>query len=56
MRIIEKTVGSSDGKNTLRGKVYIPDSEPKGLFQVVHGMTEHIGRYDGFMQEMCKEG
>ena len=56
MRTVEKAVGSSDGKNVLRGKVYIPDGAPKGLFHVVHGMTEHIGRYDGFMKEMCGDG
>ena len=56
MRIIEKSVGSSDGINTLRGKVYLPDGDPKGLFHVVHGMTEHIGRYDRFMRDICEEG
>ncbi|MBO4217137.1 MAG: lysophospholipase [Clostridia bacterium] len=56
MRIVEKAVGSSDGINTLRGKVYIPEGAPKGLFHVVHGMTEHIGRYDLFMSEMCEDG
>ncbi len=56
MRIIEKAVGSSDGKNTLKGKVYLPDGESAGLFQVVHGMTEHIGRYDRFMRDMCDLG
>ena len=47
---------SSDGKHTLVGRVYIPDGEIKGFFQVVHGMAEHIARYDGFMQRMANEG
>ena len=47
---------SSDGKHTLVGRVYIPDGEIKGYFQVVHGMAEHIARYDGFMQRMANEG
>lgn len=47
---------SSDGKHTLRGKIYCPDGEIKGYFQVVHGMSEHIGRYDKFMKKMAEEG
>jgi alpha-beta hydrolase superfamily lysophospholipase len=36
--------------------VYLPDGEPKGLLHIVHGMTEHIGRYDKFMSEMAEQG
>ena len=51
-----KKVLSSDHRHILSGKVYVPDCEPKGIFQVVHGMTEHIGRYDSFMTEIAQEG
>ena len=47
---------SSDGAHTLSGVVYIPDGTPKGIFQVVHGMAEHVGRYDGFMEKICEDG
>ncbi len=47
---------SSDGKHLLKGMVYVPDSRPKGLLQVVHGMAEHIGRYDYFMTKCCEDG
>ncbi len=47
---------SSDNVHTLRGMVYLPDTEPCGYFQVVHGMTEHIGRYDRFMTDMANAG
>lgn len=56
MEIIEKSVLSSDKVHMLKGKVYLPEGEPKGIFQVVHGMTEHIGRYDTFMQKMAESG
>ncbi len=56
MEIIEKSVLSSDKVHILKGKVYLPECEPKGIFQVVHGMTEHIGRYDAFMQKMAESG
>lgn len=49
LNIVNKEVLSSDGIHTLKGKVYIPDTEIKGLFHLVHGMTEYIGRYDEFL-------
>ncbi len=47
---------SSDGAHTLSGVVCIPEGTPKGVFQVVHGMAEHVGRYDGFMEKVCEDG
>lgn len=49
-------VPSTDGTHTLAGIVYIPNSQPVGVLQVVHGMTEYIGRYDRFMEEMAEAG
>lgn len=49
-------VRSSDGEHELYGKVYCPEGEAKGFFQVVHGMAEHIDRYDAFMSRMADEG
>ena len=56
MKIIEKEVLSSDKKHRLNGVVYLPDGEAKGLFHVVHGMTEYIGRYDAFMRTLAENG
>ena len=53
---IDKKVPSTDGVHTLSGVVYIPDGEIKGLFQVVHGMQEYIGRYDRFMRDIASDG
>jgi len=47
---------SSDGIHNLSGCVYIPDKAPIGFYQIVHGMTEHMGRYDRFMRDMAEEG
>lgn len=49
-------VQSSDGIHQLAGVVYIPEGEIKGLYHIVHGMTEHIGRYDRFMREISENG
>ncbi len=49
-------IPSSDGIHTLSGVVYIPDSEIKGIYHIVHGMTEHIGRYNRIMTDLANEG
>ena len=50
------TAPSSDGIHTLSGVIYLPDSNPLGYFHIVHGMTEHIGRYHRFMADMAEAG
>ena len=50
IKIIEKGVLSSDKIHTLKGKLYIPSGEIKGYFQVVHGMTDTMGRMHGDAQ------
>ena len=52
----EFTCLSSDGIHTLVGVVFEPVGEIRGFFQVVHGMTEYIGRYEKFMRELAQEG
>ncbi len=47
---------SSDGVHTLAGSVYLPDDRVKGFFHIVHGMTEHIGRYDRLMTDLANAG
>lgn len=47
---------SSDGIHTLQGVVYLPEGDAKGYFQIAHGMTEHIGRYDRIMSALTDAG
>ena len=49
-------VTSSDGIHALNGIVYLPDGEIKGLFHIVHGMTEYMGRYDRILTDMAASG
>lgn len=49
-------VTSCDGIHSLAGVLYVPEGGIKGIFHVVHGMTEHMGRYEGFMRHMAEEG
>ena len=54
--ILDKKVLSSNEKNMLAGKVYLPNGEIKGYFHIVHGMTEYMGRYDKFMRVLAENG
>ena len=56
MEAIERRIPSADGAHQLYCRLYIPEGEPKGFFHVVHGMTEHIRRYDEFMQTIAEHG
>ncbi len=47
---------SSDGIHELNGVLYIPKGEIKGLFHIVHGMTEHIARYHNIMETLANAG
>ena len=55
-RIHPYAVPSTDGTHTLRGVVCLPEGAPVGILQVVHGMTEYIGRYCRFMEDMAAAG
>lgn len=50
------SVLSTDNIHTLQGKIYIPSCEIKGLVHIIHGMTEHIERYDKFMSFLAENG
>lgn len=53
---LEHNVLSSDGVHILKGKILIPDGEIKGIFHLVHGMTEYIDRYDDLFARLLEEG
>lgn len=47
---------SHDGKTQIKGLIWCPErvkaggcaTSPVGIVQIVHGMSEHVGRYDDF--------
>ena len=53
---LELKVLSNDGVHKLAGVVFLPTCQPVGFYQVVHGMTEYIGRYERFMTDMAERG
>ncbi len=53
---IEFQTPSSDGIHTLAGVIYVPSGEVCGYLHIVHGMTEHMGRYDRLMLQLSAQG
>ena len=48
---------SANGINTISGVVICKEMPPyKAIIQISHGMVEHIGRYEDFMNFMAGEG
>ncbi len=56
---MEKTIWkipSSDGVHLLHTCLYLPQGECKGIFQVIHGMTDYTDRYEALLTAMANEG
>lgn len=53
----EGRIQSSDGASRLRVLTWIPlQGEFRGIVQIVHGMAEHVGRYEGFACVLARAG
>lgn len=51
---------SHDGKTPIKACLWMPrkgsDTSPRGIIQIVHGMAEHIERYDDFASHLARQG
>lgn len=48
---------SVDEKSICRGTLWIPQGvKPVAILHIVHGMCEHIGRYDAFARLLASRG
>lgn len=47
---------SNDQQTKIYGKVWKPNGKPIGMIQIVHGITEHMGRYEEFASYFNKRG
>lgn len=48
---------SRDGEHKIHSIRWVPERDkPVCVLQIIHGMTEHIDRYDGFAQYMAGKG
>ena len=37
---------SADGIHQIQCRLWLPDCPPRGVVQIVHGVAEHMGRYE----------
>ena len=48
---------SSDGVTAIKGVMWLPEEDyPRGVLQIVHGVTEYAKRYDAFAQYFVARG
>lgn len=47
---------SFDGTSTIHAMTWIPSGNVVGVLQMIHGMSEHIERYDAFARFMAEHG
>ena len=47
---------SSTGKNKIHARMCVPDTEPRAIVQIIHGIAEYIDRYDKFMSFLADNG
>ncbi|NCB62549.1 MAG: alpha/beta fold hydrolase [Clostridia bacterium] len=47
---------SSDGVHAVHAVEWLPESEPKAVVQLVHGISEYIVRYDDFARFLAEHG
>ncbi|MGI6013677.1 MAG: alpha/beta fold hydrolase [Oscillospiraceae bacterium] len=52
----ESHLPSSDRKTMLYLRTALPESTPRGAVQIIHGISEHIGRYEEFMTFLANHG
>lgn len=59
-RVEHTTLGftSTDGKTQIKGLLWQPakPTPVRGVVQIVHGMTEYVGRYDDFAHFLAGQG
>lgn len=53
----EFTFPSSDGQHQIHCSQWLPDEgQPKAVVQIVHGISEYVGRYDHFARLLADHG
>ena len=49
-------IPSADGRHRLHCLRWVPAGKPWAVLQIVHGMCEHIERYDEFARYLAERG
>ena len=53
---MEMFVFQGQDSASLQAYLWQPEGEVKAVLQITHGMTEHMGRYEKFAEDMCRQG
>lgn len=56
MQIKDFYYDSSDHKHLAYAKYWIPEQKPIGILQFIHGIFEHVGRYDEAAEYFTSQG
>ena len=57
VKFSEATFPSSDGQHTCFSYLWQPDQDsPRAVVQIVHGVAEHMGRYERFARFLAERG
>ncbi len=54
MKVLE--FKSTDGRSTIKWRIWEAKGEPKAVLQIIHGMSDHISRYDAFASWLSENG
>ena len=46
----------SSGKGEIHARCWMPENKPVAVVQLVHGIAEHVQRYDDFASFLCEQG
>ena len=46
----------SQGAGKIRCRSWLPQGAPRAVVQLVHGIAEHVDRYDGFARFLTEQG
>lgn len=52
----QSTYRSADKNNDIAYYVWTPNTNPKGIVHIVHGMCEYTGKYEDFAAFLCEKG
>lgn len=55
-KITDFSFSSASGNNSIHCRMWTPENDPIGVVQLVHGVAEHIGRYNDFALFLAKNG
>lgn len=56
MRKEEFYFDSRDGKSKIHAVKYLPEEKPVCIFQIIHGMSEYVERYEEFAEFLTGKG